>query len=158
MQPWNSRVCYNSHGSYRITVKGKRIVFWTGLLLYVASFFLIAVVAGSSTVPGIYCANIALRGPWTIGNAMLRSNPLEFSSLLISGWINPLFLITIILMSREQFPQPIAILKIIILLMIPFCWIVFCYEELYPREGHFLWVIGMLLVLFSGRLRKEESA
>jgi len=89
---------------------------------------------------------------------MLRNNPLEFFSLLISGWINPLFLITIILMSRKRFSQPIAILKIIILLMIPFCWIVFYYEKLYPREGHFLWVIGMLLTLFSSKLRKEDSA
>jgi hypothetical protein len=35
------------------------------------------------------------------------------------------------------------------LLMIPCCWVVFHDEKLYPREGHFVWIIGMLLVLFS---------
>jgi len=33
--------------------------------------------------------------------------------------------------------------------MIPFCWIVFYNERLYPREGHILWVAGMVLALFS---------
>jgi hypothetical protein len=140
-------------------VKRQRIVFWTGLLLYVASFFLIAVVGLRGGETGISSAQAALLYPWTHLNGMLlRKNPLEFFSILISGWINPFFLITIILMSRKQFPQTIAILRIIILLMIPFCWIVFYYEELYPREGHFLWVTGMLLTLFSGKLRKDESA
>jgi hypothetical protein len=30
--------------------------------------------------------------------------------------------------------------------MIPFCWVIFYALEVYPREGHVLWVIGMLLV------------
>jgi hypothetical protein len=27
----------------------------------------------------------------------------------------------------------------------------------YPREGHFLWVVGILLVLFSGRIAGGET-
>lgn len=89
---------------------------------------------------------------------MLRSDAIKFYSLLISGWINPLLFITIVLMLRSRFPRPCATLKIVILLMIPFCWIVFYHEKLYPREGHFLWVIGMLLMLFSDKFRKDKSA
>jgi hypothetical protein len=36
--------------------------------------------------------------------------------------------------------------------MAPFCWVVFHYENLYPREGYFLWILGMLLALFSPNL------
>jgi hypothetical protein len=34
--------------------------------------------------------------------------------------------------------------------MIPFSWVIFHYENYCPREGHFLWILGMLLVLVSG--------
>ena len=40
-------------------------------------------------------------------------------------------------------------LKFVLISMIPFCWVVFYSFEIYPREGHVLWVIGMLLVLFA---------
>ncbi len=48
-----------------------------------------------------------------------------------------------------------AVLRIVVILMIPFCWVVFHYESLHPREGHFVWIIGMLLVLFSPELAKS---
>jgi hypothetical protein len=41
------------------------------------------------------------------------------------------------------------ILRTITLVMIPFCWIVFYDEHAYPREGHVLWIAGMVLALFS---------
>ena len=31
--------------------------------------------------------------------------------------------------------------------MFPFCWIVFHFDHLYPREGYFLWTAGMTLML-----------
>ncbi len=40
-------------------------------------------------------------------------------------------------------------LKFALLFMIPFCWVVFHYLEVYPKEGHVRSVIGMLLVLIS---------
>jgi hypothetical protein len=45
--------------------------------------------------------------------------------------------------------RPFKILRTITLLMIPFCWIVFRNEHLYPREGHVLWVVAMVVALFS---------
>ena len=41
--------------------------------------------------------------------------------------------------------------------MVPFSWAVFVYEKLYPREGYFVWIIGMLLVLFSRELARGED-
>jgi hypothetical protein len=145
----------------------QRIVFWTGLLLYVASFFpgifgyrLVAVKTHNPTTIGGYyeftgfdCAKAALLGPWE------EHGPRDVSdfSLLISGWINPLLVITVFLALWKKYPRATAILRIMILLMIPFCWVFFYYTESYPREGHFLWVIGMLLMLFSGKFRKDEA-
>ena len=45
--------------------------------------------------------------------------------------------------------RPFKILRTITLLMIPFCWVVFYDGRLFPREGHSLWVAGMVLALFS---------
>lgn len=36
-----------------------------------------------------------------------------------------------------------------VLLMIPFCWVVFHYEDFSFREGHIVWIFGMVLTLFS---------
>ena len=36
--------------------------------------------------------------------------------------------------------------------MIPFCWIVLYKYALYPHEGHFLWIAGMVFALFSDSL------
>jgi hypothetical protein len=41
-------------------------------------------------------------------------------------------------------------------MMIPFCWIVFHYENLSPRLGHFLWILGMLLVLFANKISTDR--
>jgi hypothetical protein len=54
--------------------------------------------------------------------------------------------------------QLTKMLRNVILLMLPFCWIVFLYRHIYPREGYFLWTGGMLLVLFSSELENRQSA
>ena len=40
--------------------------------------------------------------------------------------------------------------------MMPFCWLAFYTESLYPREGYFLWTVAMILVLFSKGLGRER--
>jgi hypothetical protein len=50
------------------------------------------------------------------------------------------------------------ILRNVILLMLPFCWIEFLYWHVYPREGYFLWIGAMLLILFSNELENRGSA
>ena len=74
--------------------------------------------------------------------------PFLYFSILIAGLINPVFLVYTTLAYLKRNPRTARVLKCALLVMIPFCWVVFHYIEVYPREGHDLWVNGMLLVLF----------
>ncbi len=137
--------------------KRSRTIFLTGLALYAVSFFLLAVsFDGSKRDPfaldplhGWLCANIALVEPW---NTLwkLSKAPFAWAALLLSGLINPVFLITVILFWRQRARRMALMLAIAVLALNPFCWIVFHDEGLHPREGYFLWVLSMVLVLFSG--------
>jgi hypothetical protein len=150
----------------RVTMRG--ILVALGLSMYVASFFLWAVVDDSQPkafpMRGYYCADFALFYPLGDGRRwLLDRKPLEYFSLLGSGLINPVFLTTFFLQLRSVKQSAIKILKVITILMIPLCWVVFRYEQFYPREGHVLWIAGMLLTLFvmSGpklRPSKERQA
>jgi hypothetical protein len=136
----------------------RRHVLWIGLSLYALSFFLVAVKDSlfGITMRGYECALNTLFGPWE-PDAHSQGR-LSFLSLLISGWINPVFLITAIFVLFSRLQAVTAVLRFVVVLMMPFCWVVFHYEGVYPREGHFVWVFGMLLVLFSRELAKRESA
>jgi hypothetical protein len=124
-----------------------------GLSLYVASFFLLAIgdfgrLVGP--VRGYFCAEVALVSPFSEdGRSLLHEKPIEYFSLLGSGLINPVFLTTFFLQLFRVRPQAILVLRNLTILMIPLCWIVFRYERYYPREGHVLWIVGMLLTFFA---------
>lgn len=143
----------------------QRTIFWIGLLIYGASFLLVAVAGPavpSGPARGYHSAFLPLLVPLAEVQAILRSarsdlGAAEFFSLLITGLINPVFVFTTILMLRKPDQRPVSILRAIVLLMIPFSWAVFHYEDLYPREGYFLWIIGMLLVLFSNKVATIHS-
>jgi hypothetical protein len=124
-----------------------------GLAMYVASFFLWAVgdfLPRSSPLRGYFCAEFALVFPFNgDGRSLLHEKPIEYFSLLGSGLINPVFLTTFFLQFFRVRPRAIVVLRNLTILMIPLCWIVFRYERFYPREGHFLWVAGMLLTFFA---------
>jgi hypothetical protein len=135
-------------------------LFWFGLLLYIAAFFLPAIFApGSSPLPGYRCAlYVTVMQPWTHDNqTLIHTEPLRYIPLVLTGWINPLFLVATILILLRRAAKLASILRGILILLIPLCWIVFHYETVRPREGHFVWIIGMLLVLFSGPLRKTAG-
>jgi hypothetical protein len=138
-------------------VKPRR-VFWIGLSLYAVSFLLVAV--GHSftgfTMRGYECANDELLSPWQHDPTF--DGRFDFLSVLISGWINPVFLITAIFVFLGRPPRPIAVMRTVVILMIPFCWVVFHHEGVYPREGHFVWIFGMLLVLFSKEAARGVGA
>jgi hypothetical protein len=130
-------------------------IVWTGVALYVASFFMPAlagavITAPSGWAPGYICAWYAFTLPLNGFGGF--HNHLEYFSLLISGWINPVFWMTAPSAFRGSHGQFLGILRIVVFLMIPFCWVVMYQEDSYPREGHFVWIAGMLLVLFSGKL------
>jgi hypothetical protein len=126
---------------------------FVGLSIYVASFFLLAIgdfKGQAGPVRGYSCAEIALLSPFSEdGRFLLREKPIEYFSLLGSGLINPMFLTTFFLQLFKVRPQAIVPLRNITISMIPLCWVVFRYDRFYPREGHVLWVVGMLLTLFA---------
>jgi hypothetical protein len=119
--------------------------------MYAASFFLIAVVSSvdsAETERGYTCAYITLWYGWSGAKSLPHASAsmlVQYLSIVIAGLINPVFLLAAI--------KPSNILRVCLVSMIPFSWVAiyFFQPRLYPREGHFLWVIGMLLVLFYGR-------
>ena len=128
-----------------------------GLIIYVLRFFLIAAVdpeAWDGRMRGYECAYRVAEVPLTSTPFSPNSDdyapPLVYISILISALINPTFLGYVALAFLKPMLRTARVLKFALLLMIPFCWVVFYCLEVYPREGHIFWVIGMLLVLFSG--------
>ncbi len=138
----------------------KKTLFWLGMAIYAVSFALVAVAdrwPGRGLMRGYQAALFSI---WlTLGENPLsdhwlfHDSKLEYVSLLISGLINPLFIVILIL-AAKGYQRAIATLRIIVLLMIPFCWVVFFSGQgSYPREGYFLWLLGMILALFCGFLQ-----
>jgi hypothetical protein len=142
-------------------VKTYRILILFGLILYVVSFFLTGVkdASAAANVKGIYgydCASITLLSPWgSDGLKMFREEPVNFLSVLFSGWINPVFLITVVVLLIRPNSGAAGVLRIVLLIMFIAPWIVFYREHLHPRGGYFLWTAAMLLVMFSSRLDKN---
>jgi hypothetical protein len=124
-----------------------------GLLMYVVSFFLMAVGDVERLVGplrGYSCAEVTLLSPFSEdGRVLLHKKPIEYISMLGSGLINPTFLLTFFLQLFRVRRSATVILSYLTILMMPLCWVVFRYESLYPREGHVLWIAGMLLTLFA---------
>ena len=133
-----------------------KALFRLGLVIYVFSFLLVA--TGDPKGPmgrmwGYECAYLAVEStltstPFSPASAYYAP-PFLYLSILIGGLINPVFLGYTTLAFLKRKPRTARVLKFVLLSMIPFCWFVFHSLEVYPREGHVLWVIGMLLVLFS---------
>lgn len=135
---------------FLVTMRGILVVL--GLLMYIVSFFLWAV--GDHTfgpMRGYFCAYFALIDP-LLGGGHQHIVPewtAAYFSLLGGGLINPLFLATFFRQLFKAKPRATVILRNLTILMIPFCWVVFTYQHYYPREGHILWIAGMLLTLFA---------
>jgi hypothetical protein len=124
-----------------------------GLSMYAASFFVFAIgdlerLVGP--VRGYSCAELALVSLFSEdGRSLLHEKPIAYFSSLGSGLINPLFLTTFFLELFKVRPRAVIVLRSLTIWFIPLCWIVFRYERFYPREGHILWIVGMLLTLFA---------
>ena len=104
-------------------------------------------------IPGYLCAYATLFAPWGAdGLRMLHQDPVNYFAILMSGWINPLLLITFVLLLINPNSRLGGILRIVVVLMFAACWVVFYKEHLHPRPGYFLWTAAMLLALFAGKL------
>jgi hypothetical protein len=142
-------------------MKISRLLLLIGMVLYVVSFFLTAVKdahasPGASGYPGYLCAYLALVLPWVRdGMRILQSDPLNYFGILLSGWINLVFLITVVLLLGKR--RLGAILTIVLLFMFVACWIVFYKGHLRPQIGYFLWTTAMLLAVFSAKLGSTSA-
>jgi hypothetical protein len=131
-------------------------LFRLGLVIYLLSFFLVATgdpKGPTGRMAGYECAYLAVEltltsTPFSPARADYVP-PFLYLSILVGGLINPVFLGYTTLAFLKRKPRTARVLKFALLSMIPFCWVVFHSLEVYPREGHVLWVTGMLLVLFS---------
>jgi len=87
--------------------------------------------------------------------ALINNVPFTFPiwvllCIFVSGWTNLVFIATVLLDLVQLHPRTVTVLRVVVLSMIPFNWIIAFYAfHTYPRGGHFFWIIGMLLVLFS---------
>ena len=139
-------------------MKMRWILFLAGMALFVVSFFLIAVREAGAThsdsgMRGYTCAYVALLSPWgSDGLRMLREGPVDYFAILFSGWINPVFLITVVVLLVRPNGSLAGMLRGVLLVMFLACWVVFYKEHLRPRAGYFLWTVAMLMVLFSSKL------
>jgi hypothetical protein len=145
-------------------------IFWWGMFIYAVSFCLVALgetksSPGNDPLPGFACAFMALILPFMHAqDALLHHIPFPFPAwvyiyILICGWVNPVFIVAAVLYLIGGHSRAVAILRIVVLLMIPVTWIfAFYYLRTYPREGYFLWIIGMVMVLFSEEIARSFSS
>lgn len=148
----------------RFRMPPKRTFLWVGVGIYALSFSLVAGAErwpGRELMRGYWAAVVSVwvplvynpfRSAW-----LFDSRKFAYVALLISGWINPLFLVTLALALLRRHRLTVSVLRIILLLMFPFCWVEFAFSNFYPREGYFLWLLGMLLVLFSFEFRTRAG-
>jgi hypothetical protein len=142
-----------------------RTVFWLGFMVYAVSFFLSFLGGRGDYTPkplsGADCAIVWFFFSWTyvhlhgMGSFSGKMRRLK-TCRLPSGWINPVFFLGVLFQVIGKTPQLTRILRNVILLMLPFCWIVFLDWHVHSREGYFLWTGGMLLVLFSSELESGD--
>jgi hypothetical protein len=93
---------------HKLAIVKQRYILELGLLLDAASFLLFAVErTGAGPGRGSICAYLALAFPWgrdLFGPFGIFENKiLEFLAVLVSGWIHPVFLITVFLSSGGKF-------------------------------------------------------
>lgn len=137
------------------TVRRNWILVVLGFAIFAAAFYLPAIkeVSASASDKGIVgykCAILALELPWgNDGAKILHDSPGMYFSILISGWINPVFLIVLGLVLIKPGSRVFWALRVVVLLMFIACWVVFIQMHFRPQLGYYLWMAGILLALFS---------
>ncbi|MGD0732277.1 MAG: hypothetical protein ABR956_13535 [Terracidiphilus sp.] len=118
-----------------------------GFCIFVIAFFLPAVrqpaAAGASdTYKGAFCAWVTLVNSFS--PALWHTK--DFLAIL-SGWINPLMLLYLLLLIGRKLVWPRRIVASVIVLFMIATWIYFYLAPLVPLIGHLLWIVGALLML-----------
>lgn len=127
-----------------------------GIALFAVSFKLPAIrqVAKSgatgSTLTGYDCAVLALIQTWgKEGLTLLHSDPVNYFSVLLSGWINPVFVIAILVLLIRPAARMNSVFRVVLPLMFIFCWIVFYKIHFSAYVGYWVWMTGILMAVFS---------
>ena len=133
-----------------------------GIGAYLVSFLLVAISVGTR---GHGCAIVALLGPFIALDVpsgagavqFFDGNPFGYVALFVSGLVNIAFPLAMFL-KFKGYDRSFAAARIAVLVTIPFSWMVFVLLPVLPREGHVLWVCGMLLALFSEEIAARRRA
>ena len=146
-------------------MKTRHKILLLGMLLYIASFFLPAAVVyvyGTKYLSGAECAYFTLQWSLHEFNDVLHHrvvpppDPASYLLPLISGLINPVFLIGVIPLMVNPHGKLSTIIRIVLLFMLAITLYSFYLRDsdVRPAVGYFLWNGAMLLVLFADRLEK----
>src|SRR6478752_8049506 len=136
-------------GSKVMRMERSRMVLLVAMVVFAVSFFLPAVFfsgLGPGGMIGYMCAYVTLLSPWSSdGLKDIGTQPLAYFTVLFSGLINPVFLVSVVLLRRPRAQKAARILRILFLLMLPACWFVFVSHNMYPGPGYFLWTAAMIV-------------
>jgi hypothetical protein len=137
------------------TVITGRIV---GLLVFIAAFFLPAcreVATPGGDAPDVFlgsrCAWMTLVN--TFSHEIWHS---KYFLAVLSGWINPLLLLYLVLLLFPKLFWPRRIVAGAIVAFIAGTWVLFAIIPLVPLIGHVLWIAGILLILAGEAMRRSE--
>jgi len=124
-----------------------------GLGIFAIAFFLPAVKGGAPdsegpVFAGWKCASIALTETnAVIGKSVHWPPPIEAVLVAMSGWINPLIVLVLLLSFWRKMRIARMILGAIILACMAATWTFFVLEKVTPLVGHVLWITGALVIL-----------
>ena len=134
-----------------------------GVVVFVLAFFLQAITMGGSgpgsgPETGGVCALTAIIAVGTLFKAGMQTLDVQNVLLALSGLVNPLVLIYLVFSFSERFARLRFWLAAAIAGCLVATWVFFCLAKFLPREGHVLWVLGIVLIVASEMVRRRAPA
>jgi len=139
------------------------IVVLCGLALFAWGFMQPAVREASASpgavgMRGYTCATVTLITPWgKDGARMLHDAPVDYFSMLISGWINPAFLLVLIFTLIRPVSVASTVLSMLVVLMFSACWVIFVRHHFVPLRGYYMWMGGIIVALTAAKAYPRRS-
>jgi len=126
-----------------------------GYFVFLAAFFLPAVrePGHDDFIRGSMCAWITLIN--TLNHDVWRSK--DFLAIL-SGWINPAMLLYVASLFSRKLALLRRILACLIVIFLAGTWVYFSIVPLIPLAGHFLWVLGMGMILAGEAFPRKQAS
>ena len=147
---------------------GNRWLVWicriVGLAVFALAFIEPAVRHGAAgpdatVFSGWKCASIALTETTALfSKAVSGAPPLPIFLVAMSGWINPLIVLFLLLCVSSRLRIARGIVAVIILLCMGATWMFFHLQSVTPLIGHFLWIGGALLILLPDAFGSSRRA